>query len=83
MMFRLIRENVERLVESEREKQALIKEGYREISVTGANPELTKEEKGEEANPELTKEEEGKETNPKQPKKKEAKQEPKKKAAEA
>ena len=45
MMFRLIRENVERLVESEREKQALIKEGYKEISVTEANPGLTKDEK--------------------------------------
>ena len=45
MMFRLIRENVGRLVESEREKQALIKEGYKEISVTEANPGLTKEEK--------------------------------------
>ena len=70
MMFRLIRENVERLVESEREKQALIKEGYKEISGTEANSELTKEEKGEGANSELPKEEE-------------AKQEPKKKAAKA
>ena len=68
-MFRLIRENVERLVESEREKQALIKEGYKEISGTEANPGLTKEE-GEEANSEP-------------PKKEKAKQEPKKKAAKA
>ena len=42
MMFRLIRENVERLVESEREKQALIKEGYKEISVTEPTPNLRK-----------------------------------------
>ena len=55
MMFRLIRENVERLVESEREKQALIKEGYKEISGTEANSELTKEEKGEGATPNLRK----------------------------
>lgn len=70
MMFRLIRENVERLVESEREKQALIKEGYREIS-------------GMEDKHELPKEEEGKETNSELPKEEEAKQEPKKKAAKA
>ena len=82
MMFRLIRENVERLVESEREKQALIKEGYKEISGTEANPGLTKEE-GEEANSELTKEEEGEEANSEPPKKEKAKQEPKKKAAKA
>ena len=69
-MFRLIRENVERLVESEREKQALIKEGYKEISGTEANSELTKEEEGEEVNSEP-------------PKKEKAKQEPMKKAAEA
>ena len=69
-MFRLIRENVERLVESEREKQALIKEGYKEISGTEANSELTKEEEGEEVNSEP-------------PKKEKAKQEPKKKAAQA
>ena len=81
-MFRLIRENVERLVESEMEKQALIKEGYKEISGTGANSELPKEE-GEEANSELTKEEEGEEANSEPPKKEKAKQEPKKKAAKA
>ena len=69
MMFRLIRENVERLVESEREKQALIKEGYKEISGTEDKPELPKDEEGAEDKSE--------------PPKEEVKKEPKKKAAKA